>query len=103
MQFGLSGHVINQVMSVFATIPKIKRVLVFGSRALERHREGSDIDLAIEGENLSLVDVLDVRVKLEDLELPYEFDVVVLDDSVEPELRNHIDRAGRELYSRSVQ
>lgn len=102
MQFGLSRHVINQVMSIFASIPKIKRVLVFGSRALERHREGSDIDLAIEGENLSLVDVLDVRVKLEDLELPYEFDVVVLDDSVETELRNHIDRAGRELYSRRV-
>jgi predicted nucleotidyltransferase len=45
--FGLTDVQVERISSVFAASPKIRRVRVFGSRALGREREGSDIDLAV--------------------------------------------------------
>lgn len=97
MPYGISKDSFNSIVTVFTTFDKIIQVRLFGSRALGRHRPGSDIDLALEGKDLTLNDLLELRVKLDNLMLPYRFDLVVLDDQINPELRDHIQRVGIEL------
>lgn len=100
MAFGLSNDIVNRIVRVFERVPKVKRVLLFGSRSLGREREGSDIDLAMEGVEIQLDDILELRVKLEDLMLPYAFDLVELTDSLDPSLREHILRVGVVIFDR---
>jgi uncharacterized protein len=99
MPFGISEDSFNRIVTVFSAFPKISQVRLFGSRALDRHRPGSDIDLAIVGNNLTLNDLLDIRLKLDDLMLPYRFDLVALDDQTNTELREHIERVGIVIHS----
>lgn len=98
MPYGISEDSFNNIIGVFNAFKKITQVRLFGSRALGRHRPGSDIDLAVEGDSLTLNDLLEIRLKLDNLMLPYRFDLVVLDDQITPELRDHIERVGTVIY-----
>lgn len=101
MNFGLSKTALEKICGVFATLSKIDTVVIFGSRALGRQKEGSDIDLAVNGKGLCLDDILTVHLKLEDLMLPYRFDVVNLASGVDSDLKDHIERVGVIIYRRS--
>ena len=100
MLFGLSSSTLSLIHSVFANTANIHRVRIFGSRALGRQREGSDIDLAIEGTEIDFNVLLDLRLKLENLQLPYRFDLVKLDRIEQKELREHIERVGKVIFER---
>ncbi|MDB5038005.1 MAG: hypothetical protein JWQ35_1533 [Bacteriovoracaceae bacterium] len=100
MLFGLSDKTIDQIRKVFSADKKVLRVRIFGSRALGTHREGSDIDLAIEGMRLNLEDILETRVNLEKLSLPYRFDLLDFSKINEPDLIDHIERVGKIFYER---
>ena len=66
---------------------------MFGSRAKGNALPASDVDLALEG----LMDVLDaerVASALEELPLPYRFDVKALHTVSNPALLEHIRRVG---------
>jgi len=39
----------GQIFSLFSMLPAQTKVILFGSRALGRFREGSDIDIALKG------------------------------------------------------
>ncbi len=100
MQFGLTQKVIDQIRAVFLTVPKVTRVRIFGSRALGKQNEGSDIDLAIEGSGIELNDLLEIKVKLKKHPLPYRFDLVDFGRLVDPSLREHIGRVGVMIFER---
>jgi predicted nucleotidyltransferase len=100
MPFGISEESFTRIVTVFDAFPKITQVRLFGSRALGRHRPGSDIDLALEGNSLTLNNLLELRLKLDNLMLPYRFDAVVLDDQISAELRDHIERFGTVIYQK---
>ena len=46
-EFGLSDWTMNDLRSVFRRHPKVRKVILFGSRAKGNFRTGSDIDLAL--------------------------------------------------------
>lgn len=100
MPYGISEDSFTRTVSVFDAFPKIIQVSIFGSRALGRQRPGSDIDLALDGNSLTLNDLLELRLKLDSLNLPYRFDTVVLDDQISDELRDHIERVGIVIYQK---
>lgn len=100
MRFGLSENVINKLQKVFETEPKVHKALIFGSRAKGNYREGSDIDIAIKGEQINFHDVLNLTGKFEALNLPYEIDLVDYETIKEPALTAHIDRVGMEFYKK---
>lgn len=77
--------------------PEISLVKLFGSRAKGTHTERSDVDLAVWGE----VDPLRaeaIAAELEELPLPYRFEVTAFAHIANPALREHIDRVGIPLY-----
>lgn len=74
---------------------------MFGSRAMDTYRPESDIDLALYGE---LDERLVARIagELDELPLPYSFDVHAYSRLSQGPLREHIDRVGRPIFSRSA-
>jgi len=70
MNYGLSDKVIESIQKVFKTVPKVDKVILFGSRARGNFRPGSDIDLVIQGKDYTFNDNLAILAKLDDLNLP---------------------------------
>ncbi len=92
----------DRIISVFSSNPKIKKAILFGSRAKGSFSNGSDIDIALKGEGLNLDDILDVNMKYEMLSLPYKLDIVLYDRINEKALIEHINRVGVILYDRDT-
>jgi predicted nucleotidyltransferase len=97
-KYGLLKNDINNIVSVLISNPKIEEIVLFGSRAKGSNRAGSDIDLAIKGENLNLDDLLIAKIQIDKLSLPYKFDIVIYHKITEEELINHINRVGITLH-----
>ncbi|WP_053406660.1 nucleotidyltransferase domain-containing protein [Persicobacter sp. CCB-QB2] len=95
---GLSQKSIHAIREIFEKNVRIQDVVIFGSRAKGSYRPGSDVDVALKGDNLTLNDVLSAMVDLDDSDLPYLFDVIIYDRINEPALKEHIDRVGLSLY-----
>jgi len=69
--------------------------LVVGQK--KTHKRGSDVDLAIK-DNLSNDQVREIEYWLnEETLLPYYFDLVLYNDKLDSQLREHIDRVGLRL------
>ncbi len=73
--------------------PEIKGILIFGSRAKGNAKNGSDIDLAVKGKNISSKDIMKWSGYInETLPIPYHVDLVGYHLLENPELKDHIDR-----------
>lgn len=99
--FGLTELEIQKIKSVFAEFPEIEKAIVYGSRAKGNFHNGSDIDLSLTGKDLSLKILLRIENQLDDLLLPYNFDISILSKIENPDLVNHIERIGKVFYERS--
>lgn len=90
---GLNEKELQAIKSVFLAHPKVRSVKIFGSRAKGNYRKNSDIDLAIIGD-VSQLEAEKISSDLDDLPLPYQFDVKVLNKITSAELLDHIKRVG---------
>jgi uncharacterized protein len=99
MESGLEPEVIAKIRGVFKTFPKVETAILYGSRAKGNYRNGSDIDLALTGSGLNLNLLGRISIALDDLMLPYIFDLSVYDQIGNPDLLEHIKRVGVTFYS----
>lgn len=97
---GLSQSTVNMMNSVFFKYIEIEKIYVFGSRAKGNYKFNSDIDLAIVG-NLSSFFAEKIANELEELPLPYKFDVQAYSQIKNLNLKEHIDRVGIVIYTKS--
>ncbi len=97
MKYGLSEQDFNIMNSVFLKNKKIELVKIFGSRAKGNYRYNSDIDLVIEGE-ISDIESQLILSELDELPLPYIFDIKVLNNINNTDLIEHIKRVGKLIY-----
>jgi predicted nucleotidyltransferase len=82
---------------VFRRHPEITAVKLFGSRAKGTHAPSSDVDLALWGD-LDALRAEAIAAELDELPLPYLFDVQPFALIKFPRLREHIERVGLSLY-----
>ncbi len=101
MKFGLNDVIINKIHDVFKFVPDIREAIIYGSRAIGNYREGSDIDITFKGE-LSFDHLLQIEKELDDLMLPYIFDLSTYDKLSNEELLEHIDKQGKCFYNRNT-
>lgn len=95
MSFGLTDTDLKYIISLLKEFPQIKEALIFGSRAKENFKPGSDVDLAIKGEKVTRRIVSQLSFELnEESPLPYFFDILHYEKITEPKLIEHIDRVG---------
>lgn len=95
---GLSEATIAKIISVFAAYPQLSKVMLYGSRAKGNYRTGSDIDLTLFGEALSYTQLGDITGQIDDLLLPYTFDISLFKQIDNPDLIEHINRIGIVFY-----
>jgi predicted nucleotidyltransferase len=81
----LIGSVLNQH-------PEVSQVKLFGSRANACHTPASDIDLALWG--VDALQAESIAAELDELPLPYRFDVKAFESIKQHSLRDHIQRRG---------
>ena len=98
---GLPAAAVAKIQGVLATFPAIEQATLYGSRALGRHRPGSDIDLTLAGDGLDARTLARLDGALDDLLLPWRFDLSVQSSLQSPELIEHIQRVGQLFYRRS--
>lgn len=96
--FGLTGAEREMVCEVLGRHPEILEAKIFGSRAKGNSQPHSDIDLVLLG-NISFMTIAAIAGELEDLPLPYTFDVEAYDAIHHQPLIEHIDRVGKHFYS----
>lgn len=99
MKFGLKPETMARINGVLAAHPEIEQAVLYGSRAKGNYRVGSDIDLCLKGDALSLTQLLKVENELDDLLLPYKIDLSVLHALDNPDLVEHIKRVGVVFYT----
>jgi len=95
--YGLSEHTIQEIRRVLKSIPSIAGATLYGSRARGDYHTGSDIDIALKGDAISYNDLLKIHSKLDDLMLPYSFDISIFNRITNPLLRQNILCDGKEL------
>jgi uncharacterized protein len=100
MKFGLSDTIVAKICGVFARFSTIEKVVLYGSRAKGNYKPGSDIDLTLHGKNLTISLLGDIAEELDDLLLPYIFDISVFDQLGNSDLRDHIERVGQVFYEK---
>ena len=98
MQYGLKKESIEKVNRIFAQYDKIEEVILYGSRAKGNYKPGSDIDLTIKGKELNLKLLNKISLELDDLLLPYTFDLSIYNHIKQPDLIDHIVRVGKVFY-----
>jgi len=98
MKFGLENSIIKQINAVFVKHPQIEKVILYGSRAKGNHKKGSDLDLTLAGESLTLSLQHQIEIELDDLFLPYTFDISIFNQISNPDLIDHINRVGVVFY-----
>jgi predicted nucleotidyltransferase len=100
-RFGLSEAAITQIQQVLAAHPEVEQAILYGSRALGRHRPASDIDLTLVGPAITSGCLGRIDADLDDLLLPWVIDLSCLSDLTHPPLLDHIQRVGQVLYRRA--
>jgi predicted nucleotidyltransferase len=99
--FGLLDRDIECIKEVISKFETIEKAIIFGSRAMGNYKKGSDVDIAIFGENITN----EVIFKLDDylnevLPLPYFFDIVHYENLSNDNLKKHIDDEGKIVFQR---
>jgi len=98
LKFGLENIDIQKIQKVFASFPEVEKAILYGSRAKGNYKKGSDIDLCLVGENLNLTIINAISTQIDDLLLPYMFDISIFHQISNADLIDHINRVGKLFY-----
>ena len=89
--FGLKENELKEIKDILKR-ENVKTAIIFGSRAKGNFKKGSDVDLAIIGDERKISYILN-----EETFLPYFFDVINLDKISNKNLLSHIKRIGKKI------
>ena len=98
--YGLTEEVIQKIQAVFSNFSQIEKAVIYGSRAMGSHKNGSDIDIVFFGDDLHLDTTFRIEDKLDELNLPYTFDLAIFHNIDNIDLKDHIERVGKLFYEK---
>jgi len=101
MDIGLNEKDIVKIQSVLALNSEVEKVILYGSRAKGTFKPASDIDLTLFGKELNLTIQQKIENELDDLLLPYKFDISIYHQIANKELVEHIERVGKLFFAKS--
>jgi predicted nucleotidyltransferase len=94
---GLSSREMELIRGVFCRHREITAAMLYGSRAQGTHRPESDIDLTIQGD-VDDLRAASIAAEMDELPLPYRFDVQAYATVQSASLRDEIQRTGTVMY-----
>ncbi|NEW85401.1 MAG: nucleotidyltransferase domain-containing protein [Mariniphaga sp.] len=95
---GLNKDVIEKIKGVFALHSEVDEAVLYGSRAKGTYKPASDIDLTLIGKSLNLTIQQKIENELDDLLLPYKFDLSIHHQITNKDLIAHIERVGKPFF-----
>lgn len=99
--YGLKASDLDVISEIFERFPDVESAWVYGSRALGTQKQGSDVDIALKGKDISRDTVVKISALLnEESPLPYHFDITNYHTIKNVQLKEHIDRVGVMLYEK---
>ena len=101
MKYGLPQSAIQKINAVLSRYPQVEKAILYGSRAKGNYKNGSDIDLTLQGTALSLNIVYKILDDIDELLLPYTIDLSIFKDISDPDVIEHIQRVGVVFYDKS--
>lgn len=99
-QFGLAERDFKTIENIFNKYSEIREVFIFGSRATNKHKQGSDIDLAVINEGVPPQTIKALAAEFEESSLPYKVDLAYLPDLNQNDLAAQIHRIGILIYKK---
>ena len=92
---GLSGETLQQIKNVLNQFTEVEKACIFGSRAKGNFKLGSDIDIALFGEEITPKILQKIAYQLnEETTMPYFFDLVHYESITSDTLLAHINEFG---------
>lgn len=100
MNDGLKDRDRERIFAVLSQFPKVTQATLFGSRAIGTFRPASDIDLVLDGAEITLADIIAMKAKLSELNLAVDIDLIAHASISNSALREHIENCGIPWYRR---
>ncbi len=100
MKYGLSERTLQKIQGVLSRYPQVERAILYGSRAIDTYRNGSDIDLTLCGDALTHSVLSRIDTELDDLLLPYTIDLSIFHQIDNPDMVEQIQRIGVNFYEK---
>jgi predicted nucleotidyltransferase len=98
MKYGLKDKTIGSIVRVLASFPEIEEAILYGSRAMNSFKPGSDIDITLKGDQLDTILLNKINLALDELYLPNKIDLSIYHYIDHPDLLDHILRIGKLIY-----
>ena len=98
--YGLSDKEFDEMTAIFGKFKNLEKVILYGSRAKGNYKKFSDVDITLEGDNLTLADLFQIQDLLYESDLPYMYDVSIFSSITNPDLIDHIRRRGVVIWER---
>ncbi|MGL4943342.1 MAG: nucleotidyltransferase domain-containing protein [Thermoguttaceae bacterium] len=101
MEYGLRPDQLQTICTYFAKYPEIETAVLFGSRALGTYKLGSDVDLALKGDAVTIFTAARLKAEIEEeTVIPYFFDIVAYPLLSHRDFITHIDMCGKIIYAK---
>ena len=98
MNYGIKDDYWKRLETVFVSHKNIEKVILYGSRAKEINRPYSDVDIILVGENIENREFCNILNEIDDLLLPFIFDISVYHSIKDSNLIESINRTGVIIY-----
>jgi len=95
---GLNNEVVEKIQGVLSLHSEVDEVVLYGSRAKGTYKPASDIDITLIGTSLDLTIQQKIENELDDLLLPYKFDLSIYHQISNKDLIDHIERVGKPFF-----
>ena len=90
--YGIKQDTWKRIIGILRSNPGVEEIILFGSRAKGNFKNGSDIDLCVKGSSLTDRDISSLIHQLDELNLPWEIDLLRYETISDPAVIDHIDR-----------
>lgn len=101
MKHGLPISTVQKSLIVLSQHAQVEQAILYGSHAKGNYTKGSDIDLTLlGGPELTLRVLFRILTDLDELSLPYTFDLSKFNDITDPDVIEHIQRVGVTFYTK---
>lgn len=102
-RFGLEEDTINKIIEILKKYEEVESAKIFGSRARGDYRKGSDIDIALFGDELTHTINTKIFYDIDDLYLPYNIDLINFNSlGEENTIRENILKEGVDIYVKKL-
>lgn len=101
MKFGLEELLLDKIVSIIGSNEKIKKSVIFGSRARGDYKIASDIDIALyASDDLTSEELNSIRSRIDEIDSIYKIDIIDVRRLEKKTMVENINNEGITIFER---